>query len=274
MRGQLLMQQKNIQTERGKVYYWVSEKWDSNRKTIFFFHGLTADHTMFLHQDEYFSPKYNVIAWDAPCHGKSRPYSPFNFENSSLDISAILSENGIEKCIFVGQSLGGYYAQAFIKRNSNKVSAFIGIGTSPYGKKYYSVADAFILRQMGWMTMCYPLNVLKKALAKQSTLTKEAYENMIEMTAPYQKKELSTLIQNAYLAFLADNSDLNITCPVLITHGEYDKAGSVKKYCAEWTKNTGAPLVVIKNAGHNANVDNPTETNQAIEKFLTEKLKD
>jgi pimeloyl-ACP methyl ester carboxylesterase len=45
------------------------------------------------------------------------------------------------------------------------------------------------------------------------------------------------------------------------------KAGKVKVYNKMWTKQTGYDLIVIKNAGHNANVDNPTAVNNEIELF-------
>ena len=73
------------------------------------------------------------------------------------------------------------------------------------------------------MGMCYPLNPLKKASAKQATYTKNGYDNMMAMLAPYGKREYSELMQKEYDAFFMDNFDLEIKCPVLITHGEYDK---------------------------------------------------
>lgn len=265
------MIEKRIRMQEGIVYYWISENWDKEKETIFFFHGLTADHTMFQEQCVYFQKKYNVIVWDAPCHGKSRPYTVFSYENTSNVVLQIMKENQVEHIMAVGQSLGGYYIQALIARCPEKIKAFIGIGTTPYGKVYYSKSDIFWLKQVGWLGMCYPLNPLKRASSKQSTYTQKGYENMMNMLAPYGKKEYSQLMQKSYDAFLKDNRDLKINCPVLITHGEHDRVGKVKQYCKMWHEKTGFPLVVIKNAGHNANVDNPEEMNRVIEAFLEKK---
>ena len=201
---------KYLKTKKGNIFYYISDHWDNGKETIFFFHGLTADHTMFEPQCRYFQEKYNVIVWDAPCHGKSRPY----------------------------------------------------------GHDYYSKSDIFWLKQIGWMGMCYPLYAMKKASSKQATSTKIGYENMMEMLAPYGKREYCDLMQRAYDAFLQDNFDLEITCPVLITSGEFDKVGKVKTYCKMWHEKTGYPWIVIEGAGHNANVDNPTQMNRVIEEFL------
>ena len=67
------MREQSITTDRGTVYYWLSEQWEPERETMFFFPGLTADHTMFAPQFACFEGKYNLLTWDAPCHGKSRP---------------------------------------------------------------------------------------------------------------------------------------------------------------------------------------------------------
>lgn len=144
----------------------------------------------------------------------------------------------------------------------------MGIGTSPYGKKYYSKLDIFWLKQVEWMGMCYPINPLKRAAAKGATRTETGYKNMMNMIAPYNKKEYCHLMQIAYNALLQDNRNLDIPCPVLITYGEYDRTGKVRQYCNMWHEQTNYPLQIIKNAGHNANVDNPEEMNYHIDKFL------
>ena len=95
---------------------------------------------------------------------------------------------------------------------------------------------------------------------------------MMAMLAPYGKREYSELMQKEYDAFFMDNFDLEIKCPVLITHGEYDKVGKVRKYCKKWHERTGFSYVVISTAGHNANVDNPKEMNQVMDSFLQKEL--
>lgn len=262
------MTEKYLETVRGKVYYLISENISIDKETVFFFPGLTADHTLFEKQTEYFDGMYNVIVWDSPAHGKSRPYKDFSFEKSAEDIFALLSENNIPEIIAIGQSLGGYFAQAFILRHPSMVKGFIGIGTTPYGEKYYSSSDKFWLRQIEWISMLCPLGYLKKTAAKQACDTKYGYDNMMKMIYCYDKKEYAHLMQLAYAEFLNDNCDLEIKCPVLITYGENDRVGTVKKYCRMWTENTGFPLKMISNAGHNANIDNPDEMNHVINEFI------
>lgn len=262
------MTEKYLDTPRGRVFYLISDEMLQDRETLFFFHGLTADHRLFEKQTAYFDGRYNVIAWDAPLHGRSRPYKDFSFKNAAEDIKAILKENDAEEIIAVGQSLGGYYAQAFMLRYPSAVKGFVGIGTTPYGDMYYSAADKFWLCQIEWMGLLCPEVYLKRAAAKQACVTEYAVNNMLEMISCYDKREYCHLMQTAYSAFLEDNRDIDICCPVLITHGEKDRVGTVRKYCRMWTEKTGFPLKIISRAGHNANADAPDEMNRIIEEFI------
>ena len=67
-----------------------------------------------------------------------------------------------------------------------------------------------------------------------------------------------------------------MTCPALLICGEKDQAGSCIRYNKMWHKKTGHPLKWIKDAGHNANTDQPEIVNQLIEDFclkLREKVR-
>lgn len=265
------MREKILKTEYGDLHYWISDILDSEKKTIFFFHGLTANHYMFEKQVEYFQNNYNLIVWDAPMHGNSKPFIKFDMDISVNIILSILHEHNIDSIIGVGQSFGGYFPQALMCRNNEVIKLFIGIGTSPYGNIYYSKSDYFWLRQIGWLSMIYPYNLLKTQSSKQATTTIDGYDNMEEMLKYYSKKEYIELIKEYYNAFMKDNQDLNIICPTLIIRGEFDRVGKVKKYCDMWHMKTGYPLKIIKSAGHNANVDYPDEVNKIIEKFILDK---
>lgn len=262
------MTEKSVTAASGNVVYYASDDWDSCKSTIVFLHGLTGDHTMFERQFEYFKDKYNIIAWDAPAHGKSRPFEDFTYGKAAEALKQILDETGVTSAVLVGQSMGGFISQSFIKRYPERVRAFIGIDTTPFGEGYYSKSDIFWLKRVEPLAKLYPPGAMKKAMAKQNTVTENGYKNMLSMLEPYGKDELCRLMGIGYAAFLEDNCALEIPCPVLIILGEKDNTGKVKSYCKEWARRTGYPLKIIKNAAHNSNVDNPVKVNEAIENFL------
>lgn len=260
------MKQSFVRSEKGTVYYWHTDI-DSTKKTLFFLHGLAANHTMFARQVEYFKDDYNVIAWDAPAHGKSRPYSDFSYENAVAVMMQILNELQIKKVVLIGQSMGGYMAQSFMVRYPELIKGLVSIDSTPFGD-YYSKSDVWWLKQIEWLCKPFSEKMLKVSMAKQNAITKAGQENMLEMTRDYEKGELCRLMGIGYAGFWDDNKELKISCPLLILVGQKDNTGKVKQYNKAWSKRTGVKLVWIPNAAHNSNVDNPEFVNNCIEEFL------
>lgn len=71
------MEHKTVHGIGGEVHYWISRVIHRTNEAIVFTHGLTADHTMYEKQIEYFRNEYTVIVWDVPMHGLSMPYQNF-----------------------------------------------------------------------------------------------------------------------------------------------------------------------------------------------------
>lgn len=262
-----IMQEKHLNTKNGKVCYWVSRV-NNNQINLVFLHGLTADHTLFEKQISHYLYHVNLLCWDAPAHGQSRPYGEFSYANAVADLKAILKMEGISQAIFIGQSMGGYVIQSLIKHDPHIVKGFVGIDTCPFGEQYYSEIDKWWLRQMEWMCRCFPRNLLVNAIAKNCSYTKATYDNMRSALASYTKEELCYILGAGYSDFLRENCDLSIQCPVLIIVGEHDQTGKVKQYCLAWHQVTNNPLAIIPNAAHNSNFDNPIAVNGEIDAFI------
>lgn len=261
-----MMQQKRLNTDNGPVVYYISKC--QCEKTLVFLHGPTADHTLFEKQLPHFLGRFNLLCWDTPAHGMSRPYTDFSYFRTAEHLKSILDNEQINNAIFIAQSLGGYIAQTFMKQYTGIVKAFIGIDTTPFGLEYYSKSDMWWLRQIEWMSMCFPHVLLEKSIAKSCTYTADSYKNMLTMFQPYSKKELCHFMGIGYAGFLEENCDLEIICPTLILVGEHDRTGKVKQYCNAWSEKTGFPLHIISGSAHNSNYDNSEAVNQEIDVFL------
>ena len=158
------MKRQERKTSRGTVYYWISRNENEHAKCIVFTHGLTADHSMFQMQVEYFKSEYTIIAWDVPLHGLSRPYSNFTYENCALDLMGILEQENIEKVILVGMSMGGYPSQEFAFRYPEKVEGFVALDTTPFGLSYYSKSDIWWLQKVAAMAKCFSEKSLRQSM--------------------------------------------------------------------------------------------------------------
>lgn len=262
------MIERSIQSSRGTIYYWTNESIAQQKFAIVFCHGLTADHTLFDKQVEHLSADYKLITWDYPLHGKSRPYEDFSFANVNEELLTILEQEDIEKIVLVGQSAGGYIAQSFIHEHKDKVIGFIGIGTTPFGKSYYKKSELFWIKHFSTITKLYPYSYYCKTAAKAITVTDEARESMYKTLVSLGKKDMLKAASAVYGEFLKIDDEVRFDCPVLITYGEHDNTGYVKKYCNNWAEKKGYPLVVIPNASHNANYDNYDEFNELLISFV------
>ncbi len=222
---------------------------------------------MFEQQFPVFEKFYNIIAWDAPSHGASRPYREFTYENASKGLKKIIDECRVHNVVLIGQSMGGFIAQAFICRYPEMAKAFVAIDSTPYGD-YYSKIDMWWLKQIEWMSRLFPEKLLKSSMEKQNSLTEIGRLNMATMIEGYKKAELCHLMGMGYADFLEDNRVCKLSCPVLLIIGEKDNTGKVRAYNRKWAKRTGYPLVWISNAAHNSNIDNPSEVDEAIMAFI------
>ncbi len=259
---------KQFNSEYGEVHYWINKNNNPNAKCIVFTHGVTANHTMFEKQAEYFSKDYTVISWDIPLHGLSKPYTSFSYKQSALELYNILNTENIDDVILVGASLGGYPSQMFAYLYPNMVSGFVALDTTPFGLQYYSKQDLFWLRQVKSMVYLIPNSILKKSMAKSVSKTEYSYNLMMDMLLPLSKKDIAQQMDIAYGKFADENIDMKLSCPVIILLGDNDNTGKIKHYCKRWSNFTGYPLHIIKNASHFSNGDNPEQVNYEIENFI------
>ena len=260
------MLEKSISSERGKTYYWT-EKRDSTFSLVFL-PGLTANHHLFDRQIEVFSEQYDTIVWDAPAHGKSRPYKDFSYYNAAEELKNILDIEGIKRVVLIGQSAGGFVAQSFYKKYADMVEGILTIGSCPYSPSYYSKSDLFWLRQTKWMFRLYPDGILRNTMAKMCGSTQRARENMLNMLSDYTKDELCKLMYIGFAGFIPEISEMHIKCPMWLSVGEHDKTGKVMAYNKMCHKKEGFPLYIIEGAAHNANDDQPKRFNDLLNTFL------
>ncbi len=262
-----MMKEKRIVSNRGRIFYWT-EKAAAGMESLVFLPGLTADHRLFDLQVPYFAKCYHVLVWDAPAHGKSRPYLDFSYSHLAEELKAILDAEGIRRAVLVGQSAGGFVAQSFIARYPSMVRGLFTIGTCPYGAGYYSSSDLFWLKQTKWMFKCFPNSLLRSSIAKMCSVTPAGRENMLQMLGSYEKEELCSLMYLGFAGFIPEIQDLKIPCPVCLTVGDQDRTGKVRAYNERWHEKGGYPLHIIKAASHNANYDQPDVMNLLLEEFI------
>lgn len=140
------MRKREFETDRGTLRYWVSEN-DEETAQLVFLPGLTADHRLFDKQVDCFAQRARCLVWDPPSHGESRPFSlDWSLDDLALMLEQILSREGFERPILVGQSMGGYVSQAFIRLFPDRACGFVSVDSCPLDRSYYTAIELWALK--------------------------------------------------------------------------------------------------------------------------------
>jgi len=265
------MIEKMFNTKKGAIHYWTGVV-SGARTWLAFLPGLTADHRLFEKQIEEFKDDFNLFVWDAPGHGSSRPFElSYSLEDKAEWLHSIMIQEGILQPVIIGQSMGGYVAQALMEKYPDFLSGFVSIDSAPLQRKYMKKWEIRVLKNTKFLYSACPWSFLKKYGAKGCAETEYGRELMYTMMDSYTKKEYCELASHGFKILAeAIEADLayEITCPALLICGEKDKAGYTKRYNTAWANQTGLPIQWIPGAGHNSNTDKPELVNRAIREFL------
>lgn len=266
------MERKAFDTGHGEICYWISEVPMSDRLWLVFLPGLTADHRLFDKQIEYFEGKANMLVWDPPSHGVSRPFELiWTMGDLASWLHDILEQEGVKHPILVGQSMGGYTAQVYMELYPDDAVGFVSIDSCSLQRRYYSWWELAALRHTKLMYLSISWTTLVRLGSTGNTTTQYGSDLMRDMMLDYSKREYCELAAHGFRV-LADavraDRPYKIPCPYRLICGEEDRAGSAKRYNRAWERHEGTPVHWIEGAGHNSNCDDPAAVNAIIEELL------
>lgn len=199
-----------------------------------------------------------VITWDQRGHGRSSaPHDAGKYgeEHCLGDMAALLDAVGAERAIIGGMSLGGYLTLAFHQRYPQRCAALLLVDTGP-GYKSDRGREA-------WNAYCE-----ERAAAIET-------KGFTRGTAETQVAEHDDPIGLAYAArhVMAQKDDHviwslpHIAVPTLVVVGA-DDTGFLGATDYMESHIPGARKVVIPDAGHAANMDQPEAFNTAVRAWL------
>lgn len=266
------MDRRSFTTGAGPVRYWVDAFAGPDAPWLVFLPGLTADHTLFDAQVAHFSGKTNCLVWDAPAHGESRPYPlDFSMDDCASTLHRILQAASVAHPVPVGQSLGGYVAQAYMDLYPGQVAGFVSIDSAPLKRRYYPTWEVRFLRHTKGMYLAIPWTPLKFLGTQGIAATERGRTNMRSFMDGYTKRAYVDLAAHGY-RMLADAMEADrpygIDCPALLLCGEKDRAGDAKAFDRRWAAGEGLPLAWVPGAGHDSNVDAPAFVSEQIGRFV------
>ncbi len=260
-----------LETGSGVIHYWVS-KVLPGRPCLVFLPGLTADHHLFDRQVRAFGKTCNILTWDAPGHGASRPFAlDFTLMDKAAWLREILDKEGISRPVLVGQSMGGYVSQCFLEKYPGEAAAFVSIDSAPLKRRYVTGAEIWLLKRTEPMLRAFPWETLKDLGVDGCSKTTYGRALMRSFVDSYSRDEYCRLSGHGF-GMLAEAMEADlpyaIDCPVILICGTRDEAGSAKSYNRRWARKEGLPIFWIEGAGHNSNTDRPARVNTIIRDFL------
>ena len=222
-------------------------------------HGYSATAQMWQPQLAALSSRYRFISWDMRGHGRSdSPEDPGQYSHAACvaDMAALLDAAGAERAVLSGLSLGGFVSLEFLLEHPDRVDAVMLFDTGPG----YRSDQA---RQQ-WND---------RALKTADRLERDgiaALGGSAEADYGHRSAHGLALAARGMLA-QRDGRVIealpSVKVPVLVLIGARDKAFlPAADYIA--AKIPGAVQVVVPDAGHVSNADQPGAFNQSVLDFL------
>ncbi|MEE3295693.1 MAG: alpha/beta fold hydrolase [Pseudomonadota bacterium] len=227
-------------------------------------HGFSATSKMWHDQIDFLSSDYCLVLWDMRGHGSSdypEDINLYNEKETIEDMLSILDKLNVKKANIGGMSLGGYMSLAFYNQFPERVDSLIIIDTGP-GFKNEEARNS-------WNN--YAISTAEKfELSGLDSLTGRSKEMD-------PKNHLNAIgLSKAARGMLTQHDDRiirsleKISVPSLIIVGENDEPFLAASDYME-RKIICSKKVVISDAGHAVNIDQPETFNQTVKEFLRSK---
>lgn len=233
-------------------------------------HAIATHSGLWLPQLGPWSARWRVVRIDLPGHGASAPPAGAStLADYAAQVRDVLDELEIERAAFVGLSLGGMVAQAFALAFPRRVTALVLAHTS--ARTDVAVRELWERRLAQFEQFGLAAQVTStlerwftRAFAAASPSTLEWIAGQIRATAPEGYAVAIRAIQGLdHLDQLGE-----IAVPTLVLAGEGDTAVPPAAASALAASIPGAQLVVLPDAAHLGNVQQPMAFAEAVASFL------
>jgi pimeloyl-ACP methyl ester carboxylesterase len=246
------------------IHYWIGGKADV--PLVVFTHGATIDH----HEWDATLPLvaaagFHILTWDMRGHGLSRP-ARFDLSEAVADLLALLDRLEVREATFVGHSMGGNLHQEFAHNHPERVKALAMLDCT-WNFIQLSASDKFWLKVANPIFKLYPYKTLIDQSVVVSATSKESQDLLRKSMHTLSKDEFVHVLMNSTLC-LRYEPDYKITKPLLLMMGDKETTGNIRKAMPLWAEHNGVDLVIIPNAKHAANLDQPEVFHKHLLDFL------
>jgi pimeloyl-ACP methyl ester carboxylesterase len=246
---------------------------ESGRGTpILLIHGHPFDCSMWVPQLQASFPGYRLIAPDLRNFGRTTsPNPPASFAGYAADLIALADALGIDKFAVAGLSMGGQIALEVAAAEPERLlglilcDTFAQLDTPEKKASRYALADRIDAGGLG----DYAVEVLPKMLCAKSIADKpEVASDLVRMMQRSPAAGASAALRaraerRDYLPLLP-----TLEMPTLIVVGRHDEFTPVSDAELMHRHIRNSTVVVLEDAGHVTNMEQPAAFNDALANFL------
>jgi len=223
-------------------------------------HGYTATLRMWDPQVDALADRYRLVRWDMRGHGESdSPDDPgaYTHEATVADLAAVLDACGVERAVVGGLSLGGFMSLAFNLAHRERVLALMLFDTGPGYKKDDARAEWNRLAES------YAVRFESQGLAALGSGSEvRIARHRSAQGLAHAARGMLAQRDGAVIESLP-----HVAVPTLVVAGANDKPFlAATDYMA--AKIPHATKVIIPEAGHAPNIEQPAAFNAAVRSFL------
>lgn len=264
-----------VEVDGAQIYYETA----GSGMPFVMIHAGVADSRQWNNEFEHFAQTYHVIRYDLRGFGRSEPVEgDFSHMVDLLEVLEALEVR--EPIILMGCSMGGGLAMDFTLVHPSRVKALIMVGSGPSGleldvptppkfseaQKAYEAGDLDLLAELE--TQIWFDGTGRTPEQTDQEMRRLAYE-MNRKALENEARKLGKRLPNTENSAFDRLADLVI--PVLIIVGEHDTPYILAAADYMMEKLPSARKIMIENAAHLPNMDQPHEFQQIVGSFL-EKL--
>lgn len=270
-----------IRTESGlapingaQIYYEIA----GAGQPFVMIHAGVADSRQWNNEFDHFARYYRVLRYDQRGYGRSEPVEG---EYSHLrDLTALLDDLHLaEPLILMGCSMGGGLAMNFALTHPSRVKALVMVGSGPTGleldvptpAKFAAAEEAFNagdLDQVAEIETQIWFDGEGRSPAQVNPAMRRLLYEMDRLALAHEVKELGKRLPDTDVPAALRLGELH--SPVLIIVGAHDTPymRAAADYMLEHLPS--AQKVLIEDAAHLPNMDQPAEFAQIVSTFLTQ----
>ncbi len=253
---------------------------------VLFIHGFASSHTTWTDIAGCFpADRFRIFLIDLKGFGLSaKPRDgAYSIEDQAAMVRAFIREQGFNRIILAGHSMGGLIALRICMGANNPADPFtvekaILMDSAAYPQrlpKFFRRLRSPLLGPLLLHLTPIRLQVrdtLKKVFSDRESVTPERMERYTRYlsgkgTSYVLRATVKSIDPDAYAGISEEYA--KITVPVLIIWGEEDRVVKLKNGLRLHGDLPRSQLKVIENCGHNPHEERPAETFSSIESFLS-----